>query len=311
MVGYGRTESGVGGAGNIGSLRYLANNDGIYPEYDYITLLENQADPANSAWASRDDVFYWGVNGASAQLSDDPANDAAHGKLKPAYGARSNWFGPEYGFGQVVGNFYDGASEQPVLLIKTSWGGHSLYGNFRPPSAVSKRGGTVGASFQQMMGNVRIALDGLETFFPAGDYPEFNAVGYRYEIVGFAWHQGTSDKTPYPAYEYRDNLPDLISDVRGAFGKPDLPFVIATTGMSDVGPSEPYPYEGYHAVEKAQLWVAGVEQPDNVLTDDTRDYWEDQADSPSSQTYHWGHHARSYFRVGLGLGEKMTNLLEP
>ena len=46
-----------------------------------------------------------------------------------AWGA--DWFGPELMFGIEMGDHF----KEPVLLIKTCWGGHSLYGNFRPPSA--------------------------------------------------------------------------------------------------------------------------------------------------------------------------------
>ena len=105
-------------------------------------------------------------------------------------------------------------------------------------------------------------------------FPEWDGRGYQ--IVGFAWHQGFSDKTPIErANEYKDNLPDFISDVRAEFGKPDLPFVIATTGMADAGPVDTTaPYDDYHPVERAQLWDAGVARPANTLTDDTRGYWE-------------------------------------
>jgi hypothetical protein len=42
-------------------------------------------------------------------------------------------------------------------------------------------------------------------------------------------------------------------EVRSELGKPSVPFVIGTTGMSyDTGTSPP-PYENYHAAEKAQL----------------------------------------------------------
>ena len=47
-----------------------------------------------------------------------------------ADGSRSH-MGPELGFGFVLGDFY----EEPVLLIKTAWGGHSLHGHFRSPSS--------------------------------------------------------------------------------------------------------------------------------------------------------------------------------
>ena len=51
-------------------------------------------------------------------------------------------FGPELQFGHVVGD----ALENPVLLIKTAWGGKSLYRDFRPPSS----GGEVGKYYQLM-----------------------------------------------------------------------------------------------------------------------------------------------------------------
>ena len=44
----------------------------------------------------------------------------------------ADWFGPELMFGIEMGDYY---KDQPVLLIKTCWGGHSLYCNFRPPNA--------------------------------------------------------------------------------------------------------------------------------------------------------------------------------
>ena len=38
---------------------------------------------------------------------------------------------------------------------------------------------------------------------------------------------------------------------------------------------------------------------------------EDASVSPFDQGYHWNHNARSYFRVGLGLGNEMVDLLTP
>src|SRR5436309_6401812 len=52
------------------------------------------------------------------------------GKLTVGYGS-PKCIGPELGFGLVVGDHY---AEQ-VLLIKTAWGGRSLYRDFRSPSA--------------------------------------------------------------------------------------------------------------------------------------------------------------------------------
>src|SRR5437764_3377810 len=52
------------------------------------------------------------------------------GNLTVGYGS-PNCIGPELEFGHVVGDHYD----QQVLLIKTAWGGRSLYRDFRSPSA--------------------------------------------------------------------------------------------------------------------------------------------------------------------------------
>src|SRR6266550_4124395 len=52
------------------------------------------------------------------------------GNLTVGYGS-PKCIGPELEFGHVVGDHYD----QQVLLIKTAWGGRSLYRDFRPPSA--------------------------------------------------------------------------------------------------------------------------------------------------------------------------------
>ena len=55
----------------------------------------------------------------------------ATGPLGTGYGARPTAFGPEYAFGILMEKHLD----QPVLIIKTAWGGKSLHYDFRPPSA--------------------------------------------------------------------------------------------------------------------------------------------------------------------------------
>ncbi len=55
----------------------------------------------------------------------------ATGPLSTGYGARPSAFGPEYAFGIILEKSLD----QPVLIIKTAWGGKSLHYDFRPPSA--------------------------------------------------------------------------------------------------------------------------------------------------------------------------------
>ncbi len=69
---------------------------------------------------------------------DGSANGEGFGKLTAGYGARGDRptedggkIGPEFTFGLTM----DAALEEPVLLIKTAWGGRSLNTEFRPPSA--------------------------------------------------------------------------------------------------------------------------------------------------------------------------------
>ena len=92
-----------------------------------ITLLDFQAtQPAtrqlyahlrkDGEWVKRDDVWIKFLN--------------RKGKLTVGYGS-PKCIGPELGFGTVVGDHYD----EQVLLIKTAWGGRSLYRDFRSPSA--------------------------------------------------------------------------------------------------------------------------------------------------------------------------------
>jgi hypothetical protein len=310
MVGYGKSEDGgnpqwiKGGKepkeikAGLGSLRYLAMHDKDYPQFDYATLLEDPRKPDTSPWKTRKDVKIWWRNGHSAKLG----GPISKGDLGPKFqGANNNWFGPEFAFGHIIGDFY---KTDDVLIIKAAWGGHSLASNFRSPTAVKKRGGEVGASYQAIFAQAHEVLDNLGT-----EFPEWKGKGYQ--IVGFAWHQGFNDRvTPDQSQEYKDNLPDFIADVRAEFGKPSLPFVIASTGMDTAGKVEKPPYAGYTEVEKAQLWVAGVEKPKSVLSTDTRPFWRSETQSPSSMGYHWNHSGECYFLVGKALADDMVKLLE-
>lgn len=77
------------------------------------------------------------------------------------------------------------------------------------------------------------------------------------------------------------------------------------------GAAEAPPYAGYSQVEQAQLWVAGVAQPANVLSTDTRPFMRDVGDSPSDQGFHWNQNGETYFMIGKAMGDNMVNLLSP
>ena len=98
--------------------------------------------------------------------------------------------------------------------------------------------------------------------------------------------------------------------MRTVFNKPNLPFVIASTGMATGAPG---PFGTYTAVEQAQLWVAASQpaKPANVLNTDTRPFWRAATASPLDQGHHWNHNAESYFLIGKSLGDNMLDLLTP
>src|SRR5688572_15124446 len=83
-------------------------------------------------WAERDDVWIKFLD--------------RRGKLTVGYGS-PKCIGPELEFGHVVGERFD----EPVLLIKTAWGGRSLWRDFRPPSA----GMPPEETLQKMLANVQ------------------------------------------------------------------------------------------------------------------------------------------------------------
>jgi hypothetical protein len=131
------------------------------------------------------------------------------------YGGSSH-IGPELQFGHVVGDYYP----EPVLLIKTAWGGKSLFKEFRPPSS----SGTVGEFYTRMIEDVRKTLDNMHKTFP-------DLAGRKYEIAGFIWMQGWNDMcTPEAIPQYADNLVNLAKDVRKEFNAPNLPVIIGELG---------------------------------------------------------------------------------
>ena len=210
------------------------------------------------------------------------------------YGGKHH-FGPELQFGHVVG---DHVGSQ-VLLIKTAWGGKSLYKDFRPPSS----GGEVGPYYKKMLAEVRLALDNLKT-----DFPGYQGQGY--ELAGFVWYQGWNDgvdpKKAVP--EYEQNLVNLINDVRKDLQAPKLPVVIGEL----TGPWVDAP-GAWATLRKAQASAASrPEFKGNVLFVETHDFVRRPEDSPNPGH---GHHefgnAETYFLVGDALGKGMVKLLMP
>jgi len=230
---------------------------------------------ANGEWVVRSDV----------DISFKAKGTVRKGGLTVGYTGygRGSHIGPELQFGHVMGDFLD----QPVLLIKTAWGGKSLYQDFRPPSS----SGEVGPYYTQMIQEIHDALKAL------GDR--------EYEIRGFVWMQGWNDMCTKPAVpEYADNLVNLAADIRQEFNLPKLPIVIGELGNG--GPAKPD--SGMQKFRDAQK--RGAERIENALFIMAQDFARPRELSPNvGHGHHWFGNAESYFLIGHALGEGMKKLL--
>lgn len=174
------------------------------------------------------------------------------GKLTAGYGSRRNpkesggKIGPEFTFGIYM----DKALNEPILIIKTAWGGKSLFYDYRPPSAGPyertendiKRerhtAETTGHYYRLMVGHVRKTLKDIGRVYPGYD----EKAGY--EIAGFVWFQGFNDMVNRDAYpippkdskanrfaKYSVWMADFIRDVRKDLKAPKMPFIIGVMGV--------------------------------------------------------------------------------
>lgn len=239
-------------------------------------------------WAVRDDVW------VRYQRERKPLLAGPLTMGFTVYGDKHH-FGPELQFGHVLGNHF----ENQVLLIKTAWGGKSLYKDFRPPSS----GGAVGPYYTKMLEDIRASLANLKTEFPGYD-------GRGYELAGFVWYQGWNDgvdpKNAVP--EYEENLVNLIKDIRKDLKVANLPVVIGElTGPWVEAPG------AWATLRKAQ--AAAATRPEfkgNVLFVETHDFVRPAKESPNpSHGHHEFGNAETYFLVGDALGKGMVKLLTP
>ena len=227
---------------------------------------------------------------------DGSANGEGLGTLTAGFGARGDnptqsggKIGPEFTFGI----FMEKALKQPILIIKTAWGGRSLNTEFRPPSAgpyeftegmvddLKKRGVDIntmkevkakesGRLYRMMIGHVKKVLADPKRVCP--DYDE--QAGY--ELAGFVWFQGFNDLVDGQTYPRRDEpggydeysrlLADLIRDVRRDLSAPKMPFVIGVLGV-----------EGEKQAIFRNAMAAPADLPEfkgNVIAVDTAPFWD-------------------------------------
>jgi hypothetical protein len=259
--------------GGKGTLVHVMKHSPLKDRYNHLK-------DAKGDWTVRHDVWVWYRNGRGA-LKKGPLSIGY-----AVYGGRHH-FGPELQFGHVMGHLF----ENQVLLIKTAWGGKSIYVDFRPPSS----GGKVGPCYTKMLEEIREVLGDIKAQFP--DYD-----GQGCEIVGLVWFQGWNDMCTKPAIpEYEQNLANLIQDVRKELKLPNLPVVIGETGNCN------------HTVFRAAQ-AAVAKRPEfkgTVAFVPTERFRRPATESPNTgHGHHWFGNAESYFLIGDAFGEAMKGLLK-
>jgi alpha-galactosidase len=210
-------------------------------------------------------------------LSEDRGGNPTvkEGNLTAGFGARDNCIGPEFTFGITMQKHVN----EPILLIKTAWGGKSLHTDFRPPSAGGDEG--AGKFYQLMVEHVKKVLADPKKVVP----------GYNdkdgYEIAGFVWFQGWNDMTDGGAYpqrgqpggydRYSEYLAHLIRDVRKDLDAPKMPFVIGVIGVG--GPTAMYEQPRYKQIHQSfrDAMAAPAKLPEfkgNVAAVLTEEFWD-------------------------------------
>ena len=242
-----------------------------------------------------------------------PPGSERHGRLTAGYGAsgRGPKIGPELTFGIYMKQHVD----EPILIIKTAWGGKSLNTDFRPPSAgpyefnaqqlenLKKQGKDIaqaragrakmtGQYYRLMMEHIKKVLGNIKRVYPAYDAKA------GYELAGFVWFQGWNDMVDRGTYpnraqlggyaQYSEVLVHFIRDVRKGLSAPKLPFVIGVMGVG--GPVEKYGpdqkrYAGIHSeFRKAMAAPAKLSEfKGNVTAVFTENYWDHQLSELSSR----------------------------
>lgn len=280
-------------------------------------------------WIVRDDVFIKFLD--------------RHGPLTLGYGS-PNRTGPELEFGTVLGDRFD----EPVLLIKAAWGGHSLFQQFRPPSAglpdeaylqeeLAKRQRQVtenneknnrndplptmdditaqyGDSYRNMLAEVQDVRDRCAELFP-------ELSGKSLELAGFVWFQGWNDQYGGED-EYAANMRLFIEDVRRDLDAPQLPFVIAAMGQNGSEPAK----GAMLKIAEAQLSMNDVPEfagnvraiRTDVLVDKTAEQlypqWKERSEEwklvGSDHPYHYLGSAIWFTRIGRAMGDAMLELID-
>lgn len=272
-------QSNMEGHAKVETFDYIGDDPATAPLLKKMRNADGEPRVSDGAWIS----YYTG-------RGDE--NGEGFGKLTSGYGSRpkpsedGGKIGPEFTFGITM----DETFEEPVLIIKTAWGGKSLFYDFRPPSAGVyprtendiKKGrrheSGSGHYYRLMLKHIKHVLSDIRRVVP--DYDP----GQGYEIAGFVWFQGFNDmvnREVYPTLpkgtsgnrfaNYSDWMAGFIRDVRKDFDAPKMPFVI---GVMGVGGDEAN--EGNLEFRQAMAAPAALQEfKGNVVAVPTSPFWDE------------------------------------
>ena len=218
------------------------------------------------------------------------------GKVTVGFGPSKEQFGPEFTFGIYM----EKALNEPILIIKTAWGGKSLMTDLRPPSAgkrvfndfikeqwknrfkldveeeAAKNNERCFVTYHLMIEHIRKVLAGVGRVVPEYDPKQ------GYELAGFVWFQGFNDMVDDWSYRDRDQpggygeygqlLAMFIRDVRKDLNAPKLPFVIGVMGIDGMKDVKP------HMANFRLAMAAPASLPEfkgNVVAVQTAPFWDD------------------------------------
>jgi len=219
----------------------------------------------------------------------------------------------------------DSYPDRTVILVKMAWGGKSLRGPFRPPSAGDADRDDIddaGSLYQQ-------PVTFLQSVLNDPSQCDADLAGRETSLEGFIWFQGWNDLfwddwrgTGVFEQKYESLLHHLAGDIREVFSKPDLPVVVGGMGV----PSEWY-WPTMDRLRAAQQ-AFGQSDPYGSYVD-TQPYWDseenkrvkcarnsqncDGVDFPrqlSGGPHHYNGVGHVYFQMGDAMGSSMVELLD-
>lgn len=293
-------QSNMQGHANVRTLDYIGKDPKTAPMLHEMVASDGKPRVCEHVWIS--------------YISPDRGETEKAGKLTTGFGANDECIGPEFTFGIYMEKLLG----EPILLIKTAWGGKSLNTDFRPPGAgpyefneaqlenFKKQGKDVAAEkaakaeatgryYRLMIEHVKKVLADPKKVCP--DYDPSRGV----ELAGFVWFQGWNDLVDGGTYPQRDKpggydayskvLAQFIRDVRSDLKAPRMPFVTGVLGVggptADYGPEEQRYKTTHQTFRDAMAAPAGMAEFKgsvvNVLTEKCWDPLQTAAERKKAQ----------------------------